>query len=309
MNALPLIRECSALVALGQSGQFSRAARRIGVSAPTFSRLISRLEDVLGARLVDRSSVPVRLTEVGQVLFDELDGLDTKVQGAAEKAILARDGLIGEVRIGYSSIAMNCTLPGFLKELGNRLPDIEILLRLQTSEHQIASLKAGQLDLAFCSLEREDDELMSTPLTRHPIELVMREDDPLASLQLIAAEQLVGRPLILGNKDRWPSFNPLVDSFIRQKGLTGNPVRRAEDFESLCALVAVGMGLGFFTGLADEMKRSGLTTRRVEGLDAVLVESLFWRPKSSNMASRRVFDFALDYFGADPTGAAAEIPR
>ena len=55
-------------LALASTGNFTRAAEERHSSQPAFSRRIRALEEWLGAALVDRSTQPARLTEVGEWL-------------------------------------------------------------------------------------------------------------------------------------------------------------------------------------------------------------------------------------------------
>lgn len=75
------------LVAVLESGSFSRAAERLGISTAKASKLISRLESDLGVQLISRTTRALSATEIGQfyyervrVLLNQIDELDNAVQ-------------------------------------------------------------------------------------------------------------------------------------------------------------------------------------------------------------------------------------
>lgn len=296
MPSFHYVRELSAFIALERTGQFNKAAAQLGVSAPTFSRLIERLERRLGVPLVKRTSRSLEITPIGRILAMELGGLEARIDNAIEKTIRAKEGLVGEVHLGYSSIGMNCTLPSFLESISRLYPDIRLLLRLESSTQQLAALEAGELDLGFSSLTPSSNTLAYAPLTRHRIMAVVSVSDPLSQQDMISVDELRDRQFVLGNVDRWPTFNPIIDNFLSSAGLQDNPVHRAEDFESICALVSVGLGVGFFTEIAPEMTRSAVTCIPVEGFDTEIVENVVWRKNNSNQAAIQLVDYAQQYF-------------
>ena len=80
-------------VAVMEAGSFARAAERIGTSAGQASKLVSRLEAELGARLLNRTTRALAATEVGQAYFErvralieEFDALDASVRSASGTA-------------------------------------------------------------------------------------------------------------------------------------------------------------------------------------------------------------------------------
>ena len=59
---------------VAEERSFARAAKTLGVSVPTVSRAVSRLEERLGARLFNRTSRQLALTDFGLRLVDRFGG-------------------------------------------------------------------------------------------------------------------------------------------------------------------------------------------------------------------------------------------
>ena len=67
---IPLLSDMAILVTVVEQGNFSKAARKLGVTPSAVSRQISRLEDALGIKLLKRTTRQLVLTESGKITFD-----------------------------------------------------------------------------------------------------------------------------------------------------------------------------------------------------------------------------------------------
>src|ERR1700733_5626305 len=93
------IQDIATFVAVAQNASFTRAAEKLGTSKSNVGKAVQRLEVRLGARLLQRTTRAVRLTEDGELYLEAarsaLDGLNE-----AEVALSARrDEPVGRVRI------------------------------------------------------------------------------------------------------------------------------------------------------------------------------------------------------------------
>ena len=96
------LREIEVFVRAAGTGSFSRAARELGLSQPSASRLVSRLEQRLGVRLLLRTTRRVRATEAGRTYLESarraLAELEEARAGASEDS-----GLRGVLRVALST--------------------------------------------------------------------------------------------------------------------------------------------------------------------------------------------------------------
>ena len=67
---IPLLSDMAILVTVVEQGNFSKAARKLGITPSAVSRQISRLEDALGIKLLKRTTRQLVLTESGKITFD-----------------------------------------------------------------------------------------------------------------------------------------------------------------------------------------------------------------------------------------------
>lgn len=91
------ILEMGTFVAVADAQSFSAAAKKLGLSPPTVTRIVSALEERLGARLLTRTTRSVRLTEAGLRFVDDARRILSEVSDAEQVAagaqVIARGAL------------------------------------------------------------------------------------------------------------------------------------------------------------------------------------------------------------------------
>jgi DNA-binding transcriptional LysR family regulator len=135
-----------ALAALAESGSFGRAATRLGKTQPAVSRTIQRLEDRLQAKLVQRTSRHVEVTDAGHELLAKvlplLQGLEEAAAGAAEQALVVHGTLRVACDAAFARLVLAPELAQFLKNH----PALQ--LKLET-RNDLSDLVSDGIDLAI----------------------------------------------------------------------------------------------------------------------------------------------------------------
>jgi DNA-binding transcriptional LysR family regulator len=88
------VSELTAFVKVVQTGSFTRAAEALGVQKANLSRTVSTLERKLGARLLERTTRSLSLTEIGREVFERAVG----ILGALEDTERVAQRMLGEPR-------------------------------------------------------------------------------------------------------------------------------------------------------------------------------------------------------------------
>src|SRR6185312_15334785 len=94
----------SQVVAIAQHGSFGKAAAELGISQPTLSKSIARLEDELRFKLFDRSGWRAQLTPLGAFVVERAERLVAQSQRFEREVDLFALGEFGEVRIGLGPV-------------------------------------------------------------------------------------------------------------------------------------------------------------------------------------------------------------
>ncbi|MEO1779107.1 MAG: LysR family transcriptional regulator [Pseudomonadota bacterium] len=138
-----------AIIAIFTHRHFGRAAEHLGVSQPSLTARLKRMEDRFGARFFDRDRRGVEPTAVGLALFDAAQDVIASAQTAERTARDAVEGRGQIVRVGFTQIVAQTVLVGALRAIRLR----HTKLRLQVTEASTAQLERGlearTLDIAF----------------------------------------------------------------------------------------------------------------------------------------------------------------
>ncbi|MFJ3488481.1 LysR substrate-binding domain-containing protein [Leifsonia aquatica] len=134
-------------LAVADTRSFTRAAGRLGISQPTVSQHVRRLEEAAKRQLVARDTREVRLTDNG----DAMAGFARTILAAHAEAdrYFSGSAMRGRLRFGAADDLAITTLPRILRHFRQQHPQINLELTVDQSGPLHRRLKAGHLDLIF----------------------------------------------------------------------------------------------------------------------------------------------------------------
>jgi DNA-binding transcriptional LysR family regulator len=138
--------EMSAFVHAVEQGGFSAAARDLGLTPSALSKLVTRLEDRLGARLLQRTTRRLLLTPEGEVFFTRAQRILAAIDEAEAEVTEANASPRGTLRLhSGSAFGMHQLAPAIPRFLA-RYPDVR--LEITISDQPLATMEEG-IDLAI----------------------------------------------------------------------------------------------------------------------------------------------------------------
>ena len=253
-----------------ESGSFTAAADRLEMAAPMVSKHIARLERKLGARLLNRSSRSMSLTEAGTTFFEQgrqaLDILDAAVASFAQESGPPR----GELKISAPVWCATASFAQILADFRHDFPEIRLDLHL---DNHMVDLVADGFDLALRATAEPSPSLIARRLCSVPFHLVATPDYLLWRRQLNDAEQR-------------QQFQIVLPNYVQPEKLTrtvlsdGSPIKwdavmKSSDTTLSYHCVLAGMGTAF---LPAWLIQQDLATGRlvfVDGKNAGFTGDLF----------------------------------
>lgn len=173
------LRDLDYLVALAEIGHFGQAAASCGVSQPTLSTQVRKLEDELGVELIERGSRPVLLTSVGRDVVDHARTIRREVREIQEAAAIGADPAKGRLTLGVFPTLGPYLLPHVVPAVSRAFPDLELLLVEEKTSRLLQQLRSRDLDAALLALPIADEGLVTRPLFDEDFVLAVPHTNPL----------------------------------------------------------------------------------------------------------------------------------
>jgi DNA-binding transcriptional LysR family regulator len=142
-----MLEDLTQFLEIVRLGTFTAAARHVHLSQPALTASIHRLEDEVGARLLDRGPGGATPTAAGRALIPWAEAALAAV-ARARRAVREIERLeAGEVRIGAGSTACAVLLPPVLAAFHEAYPAIHLFLREAAADAVEPAIASGELDL------------------------------------------------------------------------------------------------------------------------------------------------------------------
>jgi len=270
------IRDLEYLVASASAGNFSRAARSLGLTTSTVSRRIGRLEDELGLALFERGHFGVRPTRGGRaVLLDArraLAELDAVKRSGADSA----SGAVGEIRLGLAFPPAGEFLTSLLADWRERNPNVVLTVAEMNDRDLTAGLEERRLDVALTLSHAVPPHAACEPLYRDRLLVALPASHPLAEQASIGWDTLSEEIILVQGWEESAATRELYTSFL---GGGGKFRSHAASKQSILVLVGAGFGVTVITASQSEVELPGVVFREIDDPDASIEIALAWLPE------------------------------
>lgn len=225
-NELEYFLECA------NTGNLSRAAERLGITQPTITVALRRLESEIGTELFHRSKKGVRLTKAGEIFLRESQGFYDQWLQLAKRVKSPTSEISGHLSIGcHPSVALY-SLPQTLPELLSDFPELHLELKHGLSRDITSQVIQSEIDLG----------IVVNPV-RHP-DLVIRS---LCKDEVCFwSSKITSKINSIDSKDLVLLFNPdmtQAQTLLRKAKLAAPRNIHSDSLESIAALAEAGAGI------------------------------------------------------------------
>lgn len=237
------LRQLRYFVALSEELSFTRAAKKLHVSQPPLSFQIASLEDELGARLFNRTSRSVVLSEAGIAFLPHALVVLARLDEAARHVQRVAAGLEGRVQVGLAGSHFFGPFPKFIAQFRSLRPAIEVALHEMTPNHQLGALQDARLDLCVSRNPMTNDARISAKLLWHdPVVVVLPPGHRLSGRRRLALGDLKNEDFVSLRLDSSPFANNVLEACSAQ-GFTPRIVQQVVELPAAVNLVAAGLGV------------------------------------------------------------------
>jgi len=269
LKALTL-KQMRALAAIVETGSITAAAHMLNVTPPAVSTQLKSLEESVCARVMRRGpDGKISLTPVGEELLATVHKIETALEQSFERIAALKAGLAGHVSIGVVSTGKYFA-PGLVARLKQRLPSVEIGLRVGNRGAIVESLARGEIELAIMGRPPQDPPVESVTLGEHPYIVIAPPTHPLAHADPASARQLLSETWLA--REQGSGTRLLMRRFLDRIG-EGQPYRMVEmgTNETIKQAVMAGLGIALISAhtVQPELEAGRLIMVRMEGLPII----------------------------------------
>lgn len=276
---------------IAKEQSITKAAKRLGLSQPSVSSALQKLEAQLDCQLVFRDSRHFELTTRGDKIFQECRDI---FHSAERISLLVRDAEEeerGQVRYKIISNLVSPFLDELLRLYHQRHPSVLFESEVQNSQTIVRAIQQGKVPLGFCLLAKPLVNLPSIRLFREEFCVFCGAEHPLFGRETVELRELQREPFIsFACATEGMGLEPM--SVLREGTRLGNRINGlSTNTEEIRRMIVAGLGIGILPVIAvqDDIRRGELWPLRITdepiGADVYLVHA----PTETLSASERKF--------------------
>ncbi|HZS52281.1 MAG TPA: LysR family transcriptional regulator [Bryobacterales bacterium] len=277
---------------IAQTRRISRGAAMNGISQSAASQLIQHLERDLGVELFDRSKRPLALTEAGKIYYEACRDLLRRYEQAQAEIESLKAEASGSARIA-------CIYSIGLHEMARRTaefqqlhPKARIHLEYLRPDKVYEAVLTDQTDLGMLSYPSQSRDLKIVPWRQERMILVVYPSHRLAGRDLVEPGELAGERFVSFDEDL--AIRKALDRFLRDCGVTVEPVLQFDNIQMIKEAVAIGSGISILPEptVAEEVKQKRLAAIPFRGASlARPVGIIYRRGKKLSPTAQQFLDF------------------
>lgn len=296
-------RPLKAFLLAVETGSFTHAADRLGVTQPSFTGLIQDLEEVLGVRLFERTTRSIALTAAGKEFFVRIQrplaDLEEGYRSILDLAAVKR----GSIVMGALPSTSLTLIPAALGALRATHPALHVRVVEAHNDELIAMLRTNQIEFALATMLEPAADLSFHSLLDDTFCAVFPTGHELAARSALYWRDLKGHDLIL--LSRGSSVRAQYDRAVESETLTSMSSSHYDvtHMTTAVGLVRQGLGITVLPRLAlPELNLDGLASKPLNEASAKRTIGLLHRHDRSLSPAAQVFAARL-------TGVIAQVEK
>mgnify|MGYP005752622747 CR=1 FL=1 len=287
MSRLPSLKQLTYLVALDEHQNFNRAAKACFVSQSTLSTGLQNLESLLGGELIERDHKAFVMTPLGRQVVVRARELLAQTRELMELVEGQKGAMQGAIRLGCIPTIAPFLLSGLVQRCRRHYPELQLLLREDTTPQLLSLLRAGELDLLLLALPTDTEGLQTRVLGQDPFVLVMHQEQARRHGRVpVDYADLPDQSIFLLEQEHC-----LTEHAVSACKLTDsrkvNPFA-ATSLHTLVQMVGAGLGTTFLPQMAIDagiLANTEIVAMAPQGDKAYRDIGLVWRPTATRVES------------------------
>ena len=156
------------MLLVAEHKNFTIAANKAFVTQPTLSIQIQKLEEELGAKIFNRNTKPVLLTEIGEKIVQQAQKIIEESSRMTDIVAQEKGFIGGEFKLGILPTVMPTLLPKFLYSFIKKYPKVDIKIEELTTSSICKKINDGHLDAGIVATPLLKDNIIEKSLYYEP---------------------------------------------------------------------------------------------------------------------------------------------
>jgi LysR family transcriptional regulator, hydrogen peroxide-inducible genes activator len=178
------------IVALDTHRHFVLASEKCFVTQPTLSMQIQKLEEELGVKIFDRTKQPVIPTEIGAGIIVQARIILREAKMIQQIINDQKDSMTGELRIGIIPTLAPYLLPSLFKQMREKYPQLDLIIKETITEEVISELKSNRLDCGLVVTPLKDSTIKEDVLFYEELFVYVSKKNALYDKKYVLANEI-----------------------------------------------------------------------------------------------------------------------
>ena len=170
------IQQLKYIIAAEKFGSFAKAADHCGITQPTLSMMIAKLEGELDIRLFDRTNRHVVPTEIGRKVIRQATQAVMEAERIREIVDETRDSLTGRLHLSVGPSVAPYLLPRFIRLYASACPEVDLSIEELRLQNMFEALGSGSIDMAVAVCGDKREGVLEIPLYNEPFWIYVSEN-------------------------------------------------------------------------------------------------------------------------------------
>lgn len=236
------LRQLRYFLEVAEREHMTEAAENLNVAQSAVSYQITKLEEELGVKLLERVGRNIKVTQIGYIFLQYVKSSLKTLDEAKEKIGEYLNPQAGTIKIGYPTSLARYWLPTVISAYKNDVPNVNFHLRQASYANLIDAVKNGEIDLAFLGpVPTNDPDLEARILFMENIVALVPINHPFAHKKSLPLSDLRNDPFVL-----FPNgyvLRKIAVEACREAGFEPEITSEGEDMDALKGLVSAGIGV------------------------------------------------------------------
>lgn len=184
------LQQLEYLVALDKTRHFVRAAELCGVTQPTLSAMVQKLEEELDCFIFDRSAHPIVPTEAGMLILQQAQVILFHVRQLNEQVETLKGVPTGALSLAIIPTVAPYLLPGLISSFRKDFSNISLKIKELHTDSILGQLHRAEIDMAILATPLGDPKLLEVPLYYEKFVAYISPDEPVYQKEELSVNDL-----------------------------------------------------------------------------------------------------------------------